>query len=296
MKPIVDLSHHNGDINFEILKDNISGAILRAGYGNGNLDRKFREYASECNRIGIPIGIYWFSYAYTQGMAIDEAKACANVIGDFKVDMPVFFDWEQDSWDNAVKRCVAPTQPLITALNRVFCETIQELGYDPGVYFNEEYRKRYLDFSELPYKKWYARYRDSITVECDLWQYASDGNVPGISGRVDMNKLLNESLLTETAPVVTPAHKTNREVAEEVINGEWGNGEERKERLSAAGYDYDKIQKAVNELMNKKKTTAEIAQEVIDGKWGNGQERKDRLKAAGYNPNTIQKMVNKLLK
>ena len=158
MKPLVDLSHHNGNINFDIVKDNISGAILRAGYGNGNIDRKFFEYASECNRLGIPIGIYWFSYAYTQGMAIEEARSCASVIGDFKIDMPVFFDWEQDSWDNAVKRCVTPTQPLITALNRVFCETVQELGYDPGVYFNEEYRKRYLDFSELPYKKWYASY------------------------------------------------------------------------------------------------------------------------------------------
>lgn len=295
MKPIVDLSHHNGDIDFEVLKDNISGAILRAGYGNGNIDRKFREYASECNRLNIPIGIYWFSYAYTQGMALQEAQSCAEVIGDFKIDMPVFYDWEQDSWDNAVKRCVTPTQPLITALNQVFCECIQSYGYEPGVYFNEEYRKRYLDFSELPFKKWYARYRDSIDVECDLWQYAADGSMPGINGRVDMNNLVNESLLSGIE-VVTPTHKTNREVAEEVIKGKWGNGEERKERLTMAGYDYDKVQKAVNELMTKKKTTAEIAQEVLEGKWGNGQERKARLREAGYNPATIQKAVNKLIR
>ena len=296
MKPLVDLSHHNGDINFEILKENISGAILRAGYGNGNLDRKFREYASECNRLNIPIGIYWFSYAYTQGMAIQEAESCAEIIKDFKVDMPVFFDWEQDSWDNAVKRGVSPTQGLITALNRVFCETIQARGYAPGFYYNEEYRKRYLDMSELPFYRWHARYKESISVVCDLWQYASDGSMPGINGRVDMNKLITESLISGTE-VVTPIYKTNSEVAEEVIAGMWGNGDERKEKLTAAGYDYDKIQKCVNNLLApKKKTNAEIAEEVIEGKWGNGQERKDRLKEAGYNPTTIQKLVNKLLK
>ena len=294
MKPIVDLSHHNGNIDFEKLKDNISGAILRAGYGNGNIDRKFREYATECNRLNIPIGIYWFSYAYTQGMAIQEAISCVEIIRDFKISMPVFFDWEQDSWNNAVKRCVSPTQKLITAMNRVFCGKIQELGYDAGFYYNEEYRKRYLNFVELPYYKWHARYKDSISVECDLWQYASDGQMPGINGKVDMNKLVNESLLSGIE-FVTPVYKTNREVAEEVIAGKWGNGQERKDRLTEAGYDYSKIQEAVNELL-RKKTTTEIALEVIDGKWGNGQERKDRLKAAGYNPSTIQKAVNKLLK
>lgn len=294
MKPIVDLSHHNGNINFEELKDNISGAILRAGYGNGNIDRKFREYASECNRLNIPIGIYWFSYAYTQGMAIQEAESCAEIIKNFKIDMPVFFDWEQDSWDNAVKRCVNPTSLLITALNRVFCETIQSLGYDAGFYYNEEYRKRYLDFSQLPFYKWHARYRDSISVECDLWQYASDGSMPGINGKVDMNKLVNESLIHGT-DTVTPIYKTNREVAQEVIDGKWGNGQERKERLTGAGYSYEAVQNCVNELLTKK-TIADIAQEVIDGKWGNGQDRKNRLKAAGYNPSTVQKAVNKLLK
>ena len=281
MKILPDLSHHNGSIDFSVLKNNIDGAILRAGYGNGCLDRQFKNYAAKCNELGIPIGIYWFSYAYSEGMAAAEARACADIIKDYKIDLPVSFDWEQDSWDTAIRAGVTPTKELITRLNRVFCETIAALGYKAGFYYNEDYRKCKLDVESLPFYRWHARYRDSISVECDLWQYTSSGTLPGINGKVDLNKLLNEELLGgQQAPTVTPTHKTNREVAQEVIEGKWGNGSERKERLTAAGYNYEAVQKAVNEILGKKKTNAEIAQEVIEGKWGNGSERKERLTAA----------------
>ena len=117
--------------------------------------------------------------------------------------------------------------------------------------------------------------------------------MPGINGRVDMNKLLNESLLYGTDAI--SEKKTNEEIAQEVIDGKWGNGQERKDRLRAAGYSYEAVQDCVNKLLSKK-TIADIAQEVIDGKWGNGQDRKNRLKAAGYNPATVQKAVNKLMR
>ena len=94
--------------------------------------------------------------------------------------------------------------------------------------------------------------------------------------------------------------KSNEEIAREVIAGKWGNGEDRKKRLTAAGYNYNTIQATVNKLLNEKptgkKSNEEIAREVIAGKWGNGYERKTRLKKAGYNYDTIQSIVNKLLK
>ena len=91
--------------------------------------------------------------------------------------------------------------------------------------------------------------------------------------------------------------KSNEEIAKEVIQGKWGNGAERKKKLSEAGYDYSEIQAEVNKLVSpKKKTNAEIAQEVLQGEWGNGVTRKQKLKKAGYNPTTIQKIVNKMLK
>lgn len=98
----------------------------------------------------------------------------------------------------------------------------------------------------------------------------------------------------------TTATKSVTEVAKEVIAGEWGNGEDRKNRLKAAGYDYEKVQAQVNALLNGStaatKSVTEVAKEVIAGKWGNGEDRKKRLTAAGYNYNEVQNKVNELLK
>ena len=85
------------------------------------------------------------------------------------------------------------------------------------------------------------------------------------------------------------------ELAKEVIQGKWGNGQERKDKLTEAGYDYHEVQTKVNELLNANKSLEEVAKEVIRGKWGNGQERKDRLTAAGYDYHEVQALVNKLL-
>lgn len=95
---------------------------------------------------------------------------------------------------------------------------------------------------------------------------------------------------------VTP-EKSVDEVAKEVINGKWGNGDDRKKKLIAAGYDYDKVQDKVNALLKKPKVdVTKIAKEVIAGKWGNGKERRSKLTAAGYDYDTIQKRVNELVK
>ena len=93
--------------------------------------------------------------------------------------------------------------------------------------------------------------------------------------------------------------KTVSQIAQEVIGGKWGNGEERRTRLMAAGYDYSEIQTAVNNILNiptKEKTITQIATEVIRGEWGNGAERRERLAAAGYNYSVVQTAVNKLVK
>ena len=99
----------------------------------------------------------------------------------------------------------------------------------------------------------------------------------------------------------TPSKKTNEQIAQEVINGKWGNGETRKQKLKAAGYDYNTIQKLVNQKLNVSapkpaKTIEQLVEEVIAGKWGNGQDRINRLKAAGYNPSAVQTRVNQKLK
>ena len=91
--------------------------------------------------------------------------------------------------------------------------------------------------------------------------------------------------------------KTTVQLANEVINGLWGNGEDRRQKLTAAGYDYATVQAEVNRILagGTRKSNEQIAREVIAGVWGNGTDRKNRLKAAGYDSDAIQKIVNKLM-
>jgi membrane protein involved in colicin uptake len=85
-------------------------------------------------------------------------------------------------------------------------------------------------------------------------------------------------------------------LANEVIQGKWGNGQERVDKLTAAGYDYKEVQGKVNEILHGgNKDLEAVAKEVIQGKWGNGQERVDKLTAAGYDYKEVQSLVNKLL-
>lgn len=112
---------------------------------------------------------------------------------------------------------------------------------------------------------------------------------------------------TTSKPVTKPtAKKTVEQIAKEVLAGKWGNGDTRKQKLKAAGYDYNAVQAKVNELCGvtsrpttvskPTKTISQLADEVIAGKWGNGQDRINRLKKAGYDPTVIQKKVNQMLK
>ena len=138
-------------------------------------------------------------------------------------------------------------------------------------------------------------------------QYTSVGKLAGYAGSLDLNKayisaaswnkLADKAKKTSASTTVKKSVNT---LAKEVLAGKWGNGADRKSRLTKAGYDYAKIQAAVNKLvkasqMSEDKIINAVAHEVIIGKWGNGQERIDRLKAAGYDPDKIQKRVNELM-
>ena len=91
--------------------------------------------------------------------------------------------------------------------------------------------------------------------------------------------------------------KSVEEIAKEVIQGKWGNGDARKKALTDAGYDYTAVQAKVNQLLAYgKKSVEELAKEVIQGKWGNGQDRVNKLAAAGYDAAAVQRKVNELLK
>ena len=143
-------------------------------------------------------------------------------------------------------------------------------------------------------------YRDAVDKlihTTDGLAYATDPNY--ISKVISIIEKYNLTAWDAREVQPQPQLKPIDEVAKEVIRGEWGNGEDRKARLTQAGYDYNVIQARANEMLRpqpQRKSIDEIAREVIRGKWGNNPERKRRLESAGYDYNAVQKRVNQLMK
>lgn len=186
----IDVSYTDGRIDWRrVREDRIEFAMVRAGFGDGNIDQEFERNARECNRERIPLGIYWFSYAYTREMARREAKQCVEIIRRYRVEYPVAFDFEEDSIDYAREQGVTITKDLATDFTREFCDEIRRAGYKPMFYTNLSDLEDYFDIRRLrEYELWLAKYQHVLGVDdVDMWQYSDSGRVRGIRGEVDMN-------------------------------------------------------------------------------------------------------------
>ena len=106
----IDVSVWQGEINWATVKPNIDFAILRAGYGKNNIDEQFVRNANECSRLGIPFGVYWFSYALNEQQAKKEADYVCNVVAKYKLSYPICYDFEYDSTNYANKNGVTITK------------------------------------------------------------------------------------------------------------------------------------------------------------------------------------------
>ncbi len=301
----IDVSTWQGNINFNQVKNaGIDFVIIRAGYGIGHKDKWFEQNYSKAKRAGLDVGAYWYSYADTISEAVSEARSCARVLKGKKLEYPVYFDLEERSQLNKGRGFCSK---LITS----FCNELEKQGYYAGFYMSLSNALNYVYASTRDrYAFWVAQWNDTCTYsgQYGLWQYTSNGKVNGISGRVDMDiayvdypaRIKNGGFNGYTKNTnVKPKTKikTVDELAREVLRGLWGNGNSRVKRLTKAGYDYDKVQARVNELVGvvKRKTIDELAREVIRGDWGNGQDRKNRLTKAGYDYDKVQHKVNQLM-
>lgn len=249
---VLDLSEHNGRVNFDKVKaGEAAGLIIRAGYGRGNTDKRFKDYIKGAIDAGFEyLGIYWFSYAFSVDMARKEAEYCDRLISPYKhrLNLGVYFDWEYDSMTYARKVGKYPNKAMITDMTLAFCEEITELGYKAGYYLNQDYARNYVDETRLTaYRRWFAKYTNIKQSDCYMWQYSSTGKIDGINTNVDVNRLVGK--ITEQ-PEAAPKLKTNAEIVKEVLAGAWGNGSERKKRLTDAGYDYETIQRLVNKQLS----------------------------------------------
>lgn len=255
---IIDVSKHNGVIDWEKAKSKIEGAIIRVGYGSdieSQDDQQAKRNMDECERLGIPYGVYLYSYAKNATMAQSEAKHVYRMIKGRKLSLPVYFDAEENSLGGAAATCYL-----------AFYKAIKEYGYRCGLYTGVYYYRSYMNNVKTWDSLWVARYgtnngtrqdvyKPSFGVSYDLWQYTSKGKVSGISGNVDLSEVYNKTVFAgTTADKTTAAKKTNDQIAQEVIDGKWGNGDARKAALTKAGYDYSAIQKIVNSKLQKKDT------------------------------------------
>ena len=193
MRKGIDVSKHQGIIDWQKVKEaGIAFAMIRAGYGAGTVDARAHRNFSECNRLGIPCGAYWFSYAHTEEMARREARACLAAVAPYRLDYPIAFDFEYDSVTRAAKAGVTVTKDLASRIARAFCETIEAAGHYVINYANRDYLGRYFDEQiRRRYDLWLAQWPKEPDLarppECGIWQYSSTGRVPGIDGDVDLD-------------------------------------------------------------------------------------------------------------
>lgn len=478
----IDISYWQGDIDFKKVKmdEDIKFVILREGYRQ-TMDKQFLNYVFGCRTWGIPIhGVYHFIYMMNDRITSNSetgrlnAESCLRNIQSAQLrkdEIIVWCDLEYDTLTHAKRtHGIDLTSQDIREITTSFCNEILKAGYRVGIYTNLDYaRNRYgLDFLKN-FDVWLADYSGGADLDCLYHQYTSDGQVSGISGKVDMNwkmdttdkeettmgttvqKVLDtargwlgcseangthrqiidlynsvkplprgyavrytdewcstfvsavaikagatdiiprecgcekqielcknlgiwiedgsitpragdiifynwddnsqpnngyadhvgivESVGGYTITVIegnmnervgrrnirvghgnirgyarprysassgnTPVqpskpNKSVAQVAKEVIQGLWGNGDDRKNRLESAGYSFDAVQAEVNRILSGApakptlKPVAQVAKEVLRGEWGNGTDRKNRLESAGYDYTAVQNEVNRI--
>lgn len=202
-KGVIDVSGWQGDIDWAKAKaDGVEGVIIRLGYGEGNnADKKAQRNISECKRLGIPFGIYWYSYADTPSIAKEEGADVVAKLKQFGVNAsdlayPVYYDLEKWTWEGHQP----PTDPNVynNIVNNWY-SALQSAGYkNLGVYSYTSYLQGPLKHADIYAKTtWVAQYGarmgfDSFPTNSRGWQYTSSGKVDGISGNVDMNAFGNK--------------------------------------------------------------------------------------------------------
>lgn len=216
----IDVSEHQGVIDWNKVKDHVDFAMLRAGYGKNNIDKQFERNIKECNRLGIPVGIYWFSYALNEDMARQEAKYALAAVKNYRLEYPISFDLEYDTLDYAKKNGINIDKRLATNMVKSFCSEIEAAKYYAMNYTNQDFINNHFYFNEIErYCPWYAWYNKELDrSNVGMWQYSDKGTIPGIQGssvdldyaRVDFAKdIKNRHLnnIDNSSPAPKPSYK-----------------------------------------------------------------------------------------
>ena len=249
----IDISEHNGVINWSLARKNIEFCFIRGGYGKNNIDKKFYYNANGCKNNRIPFGIYWFSYALSIQDAINEATYVCNLADDYSPDLPIAFDWEYDSDRYAKDKGVNVTNSMREALAVAFLEEVIKRGYQPLLYTNPDYvhNKGFIKLINI-YPLWLAQWgTNKPSIRCAYWQTSTQGSVNGINTSVDVDICYDASGVVgkDFSDIMEKAEIKYKNVAYDIIAGKYGTGSTRKKKLKEAGYDYDLAQEFVNRIL-----------------------------------------------
>lgn len=187
----IDVSKWQGDIDWEEVKESDIGfAIIKCGSINPKtgrtVDPKWYQNADECKRLGIPFGVYIYSYADTTAKAKKEAQYVLKLIKGYRLRYPVYLDMED-------KKLAKLSKKQLANIAKAFCSTIESAGYEAGIYANYNWFTKKLTDSYFDTKdRWCARYNtycglENVGKSYNVWQCTSSFKVSGIKGRVDLN-------------------------------------------------------------------------------------------------------------
>ena len=197
----IDVSEHNGEIDWEKVKETQDFAFIRVGYrgyGNGEIyeDKYAADNLKNANKAKIPVGVYFYTQAVTAKEAEDEADFVYDIIKKYNIDLPVMIDFEYpiDSDGNAVGRLVESDNDLNKNAEIInsFVEKLEKKGYTASVYASSSVLHNKISMKKLKKSAvaWVADYNDKVTYDVDytIWQYSETGSVDGVSSKyVDLN-------------------------------------------------------------------------------------------------------------
>ncbi len=192
----IDVSEFQGEeIDWKQVKaSGVEFVIIRLGYraygesGALVMDAMYEENIKGALKAGLDVGVYFFSQAISAAEAVEEAEFVLKHLASYEIAGPVVYDTEEIKWDTA--RTDDNTTEEFTNYCKVFCDTVEQAGYDAMIYSNMKWMAFTLDMEQLKeYDFWYADYYEipQCPYDYEIWQYSESGTVPGINANVDLN-------------------------------------------------------------------------------------------------------------
>ena len=185
----LDISKWQGDVDFQKIKESgVEFIFIRLGSSKGInkerfIDNKFERNITEANKVGIPVGLYFYSYANNEEEAIKDAKFVLKTLKGRKIDLPIVFDWENWQFYNEFSLSFYE----LSKMAQSFIKTVEKKGYKGMLYSSKNYLENV--WINLGYPVWLAHYTKKTNYKGDYiyWQMCNNGRINGINGNVDID-------------------------------------------------------------------------------------------------------------